>query len=252
MTSLQIFHVLVAGHILTGATGLLAFWVPIVARKGGQRHRHWGRIFAKSMLATGSFAIGISIVTILDPVSTHPRLVDQPLFDDPAMIRGIFGWMMLCLAILTINLSWYGWLCVGNRRDHARNRSWHNLLLQALLTVASVNCAWQGHLLGQPLMIAAAGVGLATVATNLRFMLRRQPGAAHWQLEHIKALVGAGISVYTAFFAFGAVRLMPELALYPAYWAIPLIIGLAIIIYQQRSVINRLRLAGNVGTGAAP
>ncbi len=241
MTSLQLFHGLVAGHIITGATGLIVFWIPVFAGKGGDTHKRWGRLFARSMLATGSFAIAMSLVTLVDPITTHPRLEGMPEFADPAMIRGIFGWMMLYLAILTINLAWYGWLCVTNRRDHARNRAWHNMVLQVVLTVAAANCAIHGWLLGQPLMLAASIVGFATVATNLWFMLQRRPGPADWQLEHIKAIVGAGISVYTAFFAFGAVRLIPELALYPAYWGIPLTIGLVIIIYQRSLVKRRMR-----------
>ena len=52
---------------------------------------------------------------------------------------------------------------------------------------------------------------------------------------------GAGISVYTAFFAFGAVRFIPELALQPGLWAVPLIVGLTLIIYHQRVVTRPLR-----------
>jgi hypothetical protein len=62
-----------------------------------------------------------------------------------------------------------------------------------------------------------------------------------WQKEHLKGLVGAGISVYTAFFAFGAVRLMPELALNPALWSVPLITGMAIILYQWRRIGRQLQ-----------
>jgi hypothetical protein len=47
-------------------------------------------------------------------------------------------------------------------------------------------------------------------------------------------LVGTGISVYTAFFAFGAVRTFPQLALHPVLWAIPLTVGLVIILYHHR------------------
>jgi hypothetical protein len=54
-------------------------------------------------------------------------------------------------------------------------------------------------------------------------------------------LVGAGISVYTAFFAFGAVRLLPEIALTPGLWAIPLVTGLILIIYHQRAVMAPVR-----------
>ena len=51
-----------------------------------------------------------------------------------------------------------------------------------------------------------------------------------------QGLVGAGISVYTAFLAFGAVRLMPELALNPALWAVPLVTGVPIILYHWRKI----------------
>jgi hypothetical protein len=221
------FHILVWTHIASGAIGLVAFWVPVLGRKGGHAHRRWGKLFVASMLVTGSVAIGISTCTVIDPVGTHPHLPDAVL------VRGIFGWMMLYLAVLTINLAWYGWLCVQNRTRHAANREWRNLALQVLVTVAAANCALQGWLIGQPLMIGISFVGFATAATNLRFLYKAKPARNEYLFEHLKGLVGAGISVYTAFFAFGAVRLMPQLALNPLLWAVPLTTGLAIIIYYK-------------------
>jgi hypothetical protein len=225
------FHAVVSAHIVTGAIGLFAFWVPIFARKGGASHRLWGKVFTLSMLATGGIAIAISSLTLADPVGTHPHLEFEP-----ALIEGIFGWMMLYLAILTINLAWYGWSCIRGRRAHAVNRQPLNLFLQAAVTVSAANCAWHGLLLGQSLMIGISFVGFATAATNLWFIYKPRRGPQDWLKEHLKGLVGAGISVYTAFFAFGAVRLMPELALNPALWAAPLVIGLAIILHHWRRI----------------
>jgi hypothetical protein len=245
------FHLFVTGHIITGSVGLLAFWVPVLARKGGNAHRQWGKVFTLSMLVTGSLAICMSTCTILDPVTTHPHLHDMA----PAMIRGIFGWMMLYLAILTINLAWYGYLCIRNRRNHAANRGPVNLGLQLVLLIAAINCAWQGYLIAQPLMLGISTIGFATVATNLWFLLNPRPGPVAWLKEHLKALVGAGISVYTAFFAFGAVRLMPELALNPALWSVPLVVGLSIILYHWRDVTLKYRARQQQrpsASGAAP
>ncbi|MEO0613486.1 MAG: hypothetical protein AAFY83_09245, partial [Pseudomonadota bacterium] len=59
----------------------------------------------------------------------------------------------------------------------------------------------------------------------------------------IKALVGTGISVYTAFFAFGAVRYVPQLALNPVLWAVPLVTGLALILYHQYKVRQMMPIA---------
>ncbi|MCZ8374687.1 MAG: hypothetical protein O9342_04860 [Beijerinckiaceae bacterium] len=228
-----LFHSFVALHIVTGSIGAIAFWVPVSGRKGSVNHKRWGKVFNVCLLATSGFAIGMSLLTLLDPFGTHPHLVG--LFEAD-FIRGIFGWMMLHNGILTVNLVWYGWLCVANRRDHAANRTPLNLGLQGLLLASAFACALDGWRIGQPLMIGIAIVGFATVATNLWFILNRNPGQMDWLKEHIKGLVGAGISVYTAFFAFGSVRIMPWLALHPAMWSIPLAIGVGLIIWHRRKV----------------
>jgi O-antigen/teichoic acid export membrane protein len=144
--------------------------------------------------------------------------------------------MMLYLATLTVNLAWQGWLSLRNKQQHSANRAWHNLLSQLLLTAASTNCFVRGAIELEPMMMGISMVGFATVATNLWFIYKPHPLPTDRIKEHIKCLVGAGISVYTAFFAFGAVRLLPELALQPGLWAVPLIVGLALIIYHQRKV----------------
>ncbi|EED35645.1 conserved hypothetical protein [Luminiphilus syltensis NOR5-1B] len=244
MSSHQLFEVLVAIHITSGSIGLLSFWVPVVGRKGAMTHRRFGKLFIITMLITGTVAVGIALTTLSDPVGTHPHLSTHPIFSDSAIISGIFGWMMLYLAVLTINLSWHGWLVIRHRREPQMNRAWHNLLSQLVLTLVAINCAWQGWLIEQPLMIGISMVGFATVATNLWYLYRIPQTPVNRLREHIKALVGAGISVYTAFFAFGAVRLMPELALTPALWAVPLVVGLTLIFYHRWSVAQQFARSG--------
>ncbi|MEM6651469.1 MAG: hypothetical protein AAGA72_09895 [Pseudomonadota bacterium] len=249
MSYLHLFETLILLHIVFGAPGLISFWVPVLGGKGTKIHKAWGKAFVVMMLVTASCAVGMATLTLIDPIATHPKLVEHETFSDPVLIRGIFGWMMLYLAILTLNLTWYGWLCIRNRGAHERNLAWHNLAFQGALFIASANCVWQGIAIQQPMMIGIAFVGFATVGTNLWFMMRKQPGPLEWLTEHIKALVGTGISVYTAFFAFGAVRLIPELALAPILWAVPLITGLVLILYHQRQVTRPRRRPRSVQTG---
>ncbi|MEO0329437.1 MAG: hypothetical protein AAF217_12660 [Pseudomonadota bacterium] len=245
----ELFHILVICHIVTGAIGLVAFWVPIASQKGGGLHVRVGRVFTLCMIATGLIAVGISTTTLLEPLTTH---TDPALNGDAALVRGIFGWMMQYLAVLTVNLAWFGWLAAINKRDHARNWEWRNLVLQVLLLVTAINCFVQGLLINQILMIGISFVGFATVGTNMWFLLKKKPGPFEWLLEHIKALVGAGISVYTAFLAFGAVRLMPEIALNPILWAIPLVTGVSMIIYHQNKVRRRYGRPGKRQNPARP
>lgn len=239
MTIHDFFVLLIAIHILTGAPGLVGFWVPVLSQKGGARHRWWGRNFAVLMLITGTVAMMMATLTLVAPMPTHPHLVDHPEFSDPALVKGVFGWMMFYLGLLTVNLTWYGWRCAVNKRQQFKNQTPLNWGLQAALLAASANCAFQGYLISQPMMIGISMVGFATVATNVWFLVKPRPSPIEWLLEHIKAIVGTGISVYTAFFAFGAVRLMPELALTPGLWAIPLVTGLAMIFYHRHQVTRR-------------
>ena len=147
------FHGFLAGHITTGAVGLVAFWVPVLSKKGGVLHLRWGRIFNVAMIATGAFATGMALCTIADPLGTHPFMTDGPL------VAGIFGWMMLYLAFLTVNLAVYGWLCIRYRRRHEAHRQPLWIASQALLFVAACELrlaglaiatgAHDGHLRGR-------------------------------------------------------------------------------------------------------
>jgi hypothetical protein len=228
---MSLFRIFVAAHIATGAVGLLLFWVSVLSRKGGQTHRKWGLVFTGSMLITGSIAIGMGVSTLLDPIGTHPHL-ELPEWT-PLRIRAIFGWMMLYLAILTVSLAWHGLQAVRNKRHHADNRRPFDVGLQLLVIAAALNCAVRGYLAAQPIMIGISIVGVASGLTNLAFAFRPAPKKWDYMIEHMKALVGAGISVYTAFMTFGLVRLMPQHALNPLTWAIPLTIGLSIIFWHR-------------------
>lgn len=230
-----LFNVLIACHVLTGAVGLVSFWAPVLSRKGSPFHVKWGKVFVYALLATGSFAVLMATCTLIAPRETHPHI------EDLRLIEGVFGWMMLYLGILTVNLAWYGRLAVSNRRKHLGNRSRLNVGLQVLLLLASIACATFGALEDLWLMVGMSMVGFATVATNARFLFREEPSPQAWQREHIKALIGAGISVYTAFLAFGAVRLAPQLALHPVLWSIPLVTGISLILYFWSTVPARAR-----------
>jgi len=221
-----LFEHLVMVHIVVGAFGLVAFWVPVIGRKGGLNHKRWGRWFAWAMLTNGMLAAGMAACTLIDPIGTHPKMTDTRL------ISGIFGWMMLYLGILTASLAWHSLTVVKNKLNHAANREWFHVGMQAITVTSALNCLVLGIMIGQPLMIAMPFIGFAAAGTNLWFIYKPAPPRMDYLIEHFKAGVGAGISCYTAFLAFGAVRYAPQHALNPVAWSIPCIIGLGIIIWH--------------------
>ncbi|MFN5599763.1 MAG: hypothetical protein ACK5AK_10350 [Gemmatimonas sp.] len=231
------FEAFLVVHITTGAVGLILFWIPTIGKKGSPTHRKFGMLFSRLMMVTASMAIGMASTTLLAPLETHPKQV--ALNWPQSRIEGIFGWMMLYLAILTIQLVWHGVVTIRNKKHHLANRHWGNVALNVFTIFAALVCAYRGWLIDEGLMMAFSIVGVASGLTNLWFIYTDEPRRIAYQLEHVKAIVGSGISVYTAFMAFGFVRLSPGQALNPRMWAIPLVVGLVIIIYHQA----RIRIA---------
>lgn len=231
---LLLFKALIVLHVAAGATGLVSFWVPILARKGGRLHRVWGKIFAYALLAAGGLAVAMSVMTIVAPFETHPHLRGGPL--DATTIRALFGWLMLFLGTLTTSMAWFGLGCIWHKRQHDNHRHAGNVALQLAVPATALLCAVQGWRSGQMLMVGVAAVGVVSCYVNLSFMLAKAPVPKAYLQQHFRALIGAGISVYTAFLAFGAVQLMPSHAFNPVMWSVPSIVGFTLVVFHNRRI----------------
>ncbi|MEM9028794.1 MAG: hypothetical protein AAGC70_10545 [Pseudomonadota bacterium] len=232
------FHELVAAHVVTGTVGLISLWGPVVTRNGSKLHKWWGRAFVFSMLATGTFAVGISICSLIAPLETHPFSDDAPL------IRGLFGWMMLYLGVLTVAMAWHCYTTVRHKRDRAAYSTATNIGVQVAMGVSALNCAVQGVLIDQYLMVGVAVPGAVAAILNGLYLVQRNPMHDEWLVQHFRTGIGAGISVYTAFLAFGAVNWFPALAFNPVLWTIPTVLGVGYMIYHQWRVFRQRQRRG--------
>ena len=230
-----LFEGLVAAHVATGATGLVSLWAPVLTRKGSQRHKFWGRVFVGAMIATGTIAVGISLCSLFYPLETHAFSEDAP------MIRGLFGWMMMYLGVLTVALAWHSYVAARFKTDRTAYATPVNFALQLAMAAAALNCAVQGLLIGQYLMVGIAVPGLVAAYLHVRYLRQSAPSPREWLAQHFRAGIGAGISVYTAFFAFGAVNTIPALAFNPILWALPTVLGVGYMIKHQRQFDMRTK-----------
>lgn len=235
---LVIFKALLAAHIAVGVVGLVAFWGPVLTRKGTPRHRRWGFAFAYAMIITGVLAIGIASTSLLEPLTTHPD------FTDERVARALFGWMMLFLATFTVSLGYHTLATIRHKAQHVRLREPIGIFLQCAVITAAVNCAYQGVQVGQPLMMALPVVGIAAGVTSLHFIFNPAPSPVDYLMEHVKSGIGAGISAYNAFLSVGLVRLAPDHAFNPVVWAAPIVVGVGLIVFHwQRIWFRRLHQA---------
>jgi hypothetical protein len=241
---MALFEALVALHVITGAVGLTAFWGPIVTRKGAANHRKWGKATCYGFLGAGALAIAMALLSLYGPEQRHPEVTDRALFE------GLFGWMMLYLGILTIGFVDYGLAVVRHSRDRKALRRLRYQAVIAAVVIAGAYCGFYGFKVGHPLMMLVAFIGIAAMAIQQRYIWRRDdPPRTTYIGEHFRALIGMGISAYTAFLSVGLIRLVPEQVFNPAIWAGPSVIGVSLIILFT---IKGKRAAAPKASGTRP
>ena len=223
---MALFEALVVVHVVTGAVGLTAFWGPIVTRKGAANHRKWGRATCYGFLGAGTLAILMALLSLYGPEYRHPEITDRALYE------GLFGWMMLYLGVLTIGFVDYGLAVVRHSRDRRALRSARYQAMIAAVVISGAWCGIYGFKVGHPLMMLVAFIGIVAMLIQQRYIWRQDdpPKGTHVG-EHFRALIGMGISAYTAFLSVGLIRLIPEHVFNPLIWAGPSIIGVSLILY---------------------
>ncbi|GMN03943.1 hypothetical protein [Erythrobacter sp. MTPC3] len=222
---MHLFEVLIWLHVAFGAAGLIAFWVPIASRKGASNHRRWGRIACYGFLGAGVLAIAMALLSLYGPEERIPSITDRELF------AGLFGWMMLYLGILTIGFVDYGLAVIRHSRNRAALRSARYQSVILAVVLSALWCGYFGMKVGHPLMQLVAGVGLVAMALQQVYIWRRETHGQSYVGEHFRALLGMGISAYTAFLSVGLIRIVPDQVFNPLIWAGPSIIGVSLIVY---------------------
>lgn len=231
---MTLFGAIVLAHICAGTLALISFWMPVVMRKGSPGHIRWGRIFAYSVYVAAALACLMGLLNLTLENGRHPTLINRALFN------GLFGWMMIYLGLLSLLLVRYGLGAVQNRRTPERNRSVFALISMAGVLIFALICAVQGALLAQPLMIALAVLGIIAVITFARAALWPSLSRSGFLAEHIKAMIAAGISAYTAFLSVGLLRIVPEQVFNPLVWAVPSVVGVMLIIHHLGKLPKRV------------
>ena len=139
----NLFEIFLLMHIVAGSIGLTSFWIPIFARKGRGLHSKAGKVFAYAMMATATSAAIVALLTIIDPLATHPTTSSRYAIN----LRAINGLMLLYLAVLTYGAAFTGLRAVRMKLSRGAHRDALELGIQGavfLLAAAVLLAAFFG------------------------------------------------------------------------------------------------------------
>ena len=228
-------------HIATGFLSVVLFWIPVVAKKGGELHRKAGRWYANAMYIVGFSALVLALMSMIDPLGF--KFPDNDFSVEKAervaaQARDI-GLFLLAISVLVLVGVRHGLLTIRAKGQHEIMRRADNIAINLGLFLVGgwlfITAAG-----GSPeavLFYIFAGLCIFTAISNLRFCLKKKVTRAEQIVAHIGGIIGAGIGAHTAFFVFGASRFLAELLTGYAMivpWVLPGIVGTVIIWYQSK------------------
>ncbi|MYE33485.1 MAG: hypothetical protein F4X23_01370 [Gemmatimonadales bacterium] len=229
-------------HVAAGFVGLAAFWVPVVARKGGRAHVRAGLVYAWCAYVVAVTAAVVGAGRIATHWTQGVGLAERPDLYAFPLFLGYLG-------VATFALVRQAMRAVATRRAPETLRTpFHEAVAWAsiagsIVVIAFALGAWSGL---SPVLLGLSPVGLVTGRNMLRLM--KNPGAEHmgWFYSHMASMLGGGIAFHTAFFVFGAQRLFAyeiagALGIVP--WILPAIIGIPAITVWTRYYRRKFRPA---------
>lgn len=218
----SLFSAVVLIHVIVGSIGLASFWVPVFARKRKGLHTQAGKIFAYGMMATGATAAFAAMLTIADPLATHPDTSSQY----EVRLRAVNGLMLLYLAAITFGSAFGGLRAVRLKGKYGGHRERADLAINVVGFALAAGVFVVGWKIGSTLMVGLSFIGLVGIPGNIRLLLWKPESPREWKYQHMSSMLGAGIAAHTAFLVFGAGRFVDSaLSSNVLVWLAPTIIG---------------------------
>ncbi|GAB4191370.1 MAG: hypothetical protein Tsb002_19950 [Wenzhouxiangellaceae bacterium] len=220
-------------HIIFGTVGLIAFWFPVLSRKGGILHRRAGQVFRyNAYIVLG--AAGLSV--ILHMVKMQMENLG------PAQYPGNWAFLLFLgyLALITAIMLHHGLGVLRHKPGlEGLNTPWRRSLAYLSAAASLFIIGWA--LYWQPpnaiLLYALSPLGLMNGIGILRILNGHREHPRQWLTEHLGAMLGCGIAYHTAFFVFGASRLFSEILngwMVVLPWILPALIGIPAIVWWSR------------------
>jgi hypothetical protein len=192
-------------HIAAGFTGFFVAPAAMIAKKGGDWHRKWGKIYLWAMVvATGSALI----------LAPH--------------IHSIF---LVVIAVFSFYLTFSGYRVLRRKRpDKGQIPAALDWIILLFTLAASIALLILGLLGSGALALIFGIIGILSTAPEVKKYLNPKQDKTNWFTAHMTAMIGSYIAATTAF----SVTNLSFLPWYVA-WLWPTVIGTVVISFWVRS-----------------
>lgn len=222
-------------HLAAGFGALVAFWAPLFLKKGGKAHRTFGWIFVGAMSIILASAATMTVITIVTNAANR----------NSALFLGF-------LTLITFLAVWSGITVLRHKQDPGWMRSPFSLFITGVIALAGIGLIWQWLETGFVLFAVFGFLGVIIAVPELirwRKPLKVEP--RYWWFVHLDSMITAGMAAHIAFFAFGSMRIWPDLytghpwwfQLLP--WVAPFPIAFAAIALLKRHYRRKFNPAGS-------
>lgn len=229
-----------ATHIAIGGVGLILFWIPLAAAKGGRIHVAAGRAFTwvcYGVLASAALSVGLHMLQFWR-AGIGPR--DAPALFSLYVFLG-------CLTLTTLTIVTHGRGAVAARHAPRLLRTpWRILLALATLAASVGLVAYALHFRPPTfwVLLAISMFGFFASYDSIAYMRKTRATTREWVYQHLNGMIGTGIAFYTAFGAFGARVLFDFNTLGASWlniipWLLPAAIGVPATLCWKRLVMRR-------------
>lgn len=239
---LVVHSILLYLHIAVGVVALMIFWIPVVGKKGSLNHKRYGLAYMWCMYTIAISATLMSIMVLLAPTYFKADMLAGARYPEAALNMVYGAWtLLLVLSLLTFNSVHQGRIALVTKTDRSYARKPYNVLVPIALLVAAavlLGMTIAGHLNAILGYVFSIG-GMISALQSLRYAFAKRVAPNAWLLEHLGSMLGSGIGVYTAFFAFGGRYLLSHLGEWQlVLWILPGVLGgIAIHFWSRRYAI---------------
>ena len=206
----SIYRLVLFLHICAGISGLIAFWIPALARKGKTLHIRAGWAFFYATTVVAVTGIMMATLLLVDPLATKPlrAAVEPGRAQEIAATIRLTALFLFYLVLITFVPVYHGVRVLATRHAPERLRTRFHTAINVMVIAAAVAMIVLSLVTRQPVFGALSVIGFLLGPGNLRFARQPYPTPMAWWYEHMGSMLGGGIAFHTAFLVLGAGRML--------------------------------------------